>query len=91
MTTDIITFNGKDYKCRVLKDSLDGEVTIGSTDLIHALQPDGNDYGEFASDEAQYLDSLILFYTDAKHLELPDDELIAKIIEESPELQDWFD
>lgn len=88
-----ITFDGIDYQCRVLKDSLDDDVIIASLDLLAALQPETDENGEeeFASKEAEDLYDEILYFTDAIKLQLDDAQLIELLKAESTDMQDWFD
>ena len=65
------------------------ELLIGSTALLDALHPGSfEDENEgFASKEAEQIYDEVFFFTDAKTLKLPDDELITELKEDNPE---WF-
>ena len=84
-----VTFDGNIYICRIVKSNEGEELLIGSTALLDALHPGSfEDENEgFASKEAEQIYDEVFFFTDAKTLKLPDDELITELKEDNPE---WF-
>ena len=88
MKTQEVQFVGNNYPCRVVESNEGEELLIGSITLLDALQPGSfNDENEgFASKEAERIYDEVFFFTDAKTLKLPDDELITELKEDNPEL-----
>ena len=88
MKTKELQFDGNIY-CRIVKSNEGEELLIGSTALLDALHPGSfEDENEgFASKEAEQIYDEVFFFTDAKTLKLPDDELITELKEDNPE---WF-
>lgn len=89
MKTKTISFNGKDYECRVVKSYDNQSMTIGSLELLDALQP-GPFFGEnegFASVEAAKIYDKIFYFVTKDELKLPERELKKVLIESNP---DWF-
>ena len=87
MKTQEVQFGGNNYPCRVVESNEGEELLIGSTGLLDALQKksfDSENEG-FASKEAEKLYDEIFFFTDAGSLELPDDELVELLKEDTPE------
>ena len=89
MKTIELQFDGNIYICRIVKSNEGEELLIGSTALLDALHPGSfEDENEgFASKEAEQIYDEVFFFTDAKTLKLPDDELITELKEDNPE---WF-
>lgn len=89
MKTQELKFNGDTYLCRIVKSNVGEELLVGSTALLDALQPGSfEDENEgFANTEAEQIYDNIFFFTDAKALGLPDEELIAELKVDNPE---WF-
>ena len=81
-----ISFNGTDYKCRVVEHN-EEELVIAPTSLLDALQPNPatEEDEEFANEEASNIYDEIFYFTDEETLELSDEELVEELKEENPD------
>ena len=83
MKTKELQFDGNIYICRIVKSNEGEELLI---DALHPGSFEDENEG-FASKEAEQIYDEVFFFTDAKTLKLPDDELITELKEDNPE---WF-
>lgn len=89
MKTKSISFNDKNYECRVVVSNEGEELIIGSIELLDALHPGTwEDENEgFASKESEDIYNGIFYFTDKDTLKLDDAELVEELKAEN---SDWF-
>ena len=88
MNIDTISFEGIDYKCRILPDYEGNDVKIAGKSLRNALfthNQEGNQI--YRSDEAVRIDESIFFYVEDEELDLTDMRLDRILQRVCP---DWF-
>jgi hypothetical protein len=79
---NVVTLNTeKTFRTRTIELPNIGEVIIGTTHLSDALFGNNSDNDSFVSSEAEEIDNTIFFYVEKDQLELPDNELIAIVLD----------